>query len=536
MPNDQGRSMAITARDRDAASKAIGPAEMVFIVVAAVIVIAISWVHLFHPVNIVSYDRDVWHHTAVLNALLDSPFHASNPHVASEVPSRSYMPWYVGLALLGRSFGLDAQQLLGISAALSMVTLVIGIHLFSRAYFSHRWAPLVLLLVTFGTWAGPFNATGYLTLSTMAFSASYPFTIVFGAGYLAWWLVFKGLQASRTPVATLGAIALITAFMFTTHQLQAAFAIGGMLAFALFHGSFPYRRRGLIAISVLSGLLLSSLWPYYNPLAYASVGGFYTNPFNSPIDWTNPIVVAAMLGAAPIGIGGLYDLRRRAWRLDLLFGTAGILAGLVVLYLAGSWMVLRLLPFLVVFLQLSLTAFLLDLPDRIRGGLAGMWRPLLMGVLLVMFILNAAMAVGATVKVYLYLAGEIDGGFTSWSRDINGAAAKVRSIVGDGRVVIADWTTAYPIQAHHMKVVSIPYHFPEVPDSTVRQDASKAFFAADTATARRCAILREYDVAAIVYRRATVPAGIQPDIDALGDRNDINELTVVRLPACGPRS
>src|SRR6185503_11157076 len=182
MPNDQGRSMAISARDRAAASRAIGPAEMVFTFVAAVIVIAISWVHLFHPVNIVSYDRDVWHHTAVLNALLESPFHAGNPHVVSEVPSRSYMPWYVGLALLGRSLGLNAQQLLGISAALSMATLMIGIHLFSRAYFSHRWAPLVLLLIMFGTWAGPINHTGFHTFSTMVFSASYPFAIVFGAG------------------------------------------------------------------------------------------------------------------------------------------------------------------------------------------------------------------------------------------------------------------------------------------------------------------------------------------------------------------
>jgi hypothetical protein len=132
-----------------------------------------------------------------------------------------------------------------------------------------------------------------------------------------------------------------------------------------------------------------------------------------------------------------------------------------------------------------------------------------------------------------YLAGEHDRGADGWSPDINATAAAVRGIVGDGRVVIADWTTAYPIQAHFMKVVSIPYPFSEVPDAEIRQEASRAFFAAETDMARRCAILRQYNVAAIVYRRAKVPADIQPAINALGEAADISDLTVVRLPASG---
>jgi hypothetical protein len=533
MPHDQGRLIVIPARDCDATSKAIGPAEMAFFVVAALIVIAISWVHLFHPVNIVSYDRDVWHHTAVLNALLDSPFHASNPHVVSDAPSRSYMPWYVGLALLGRSFGLDPQQLLGISAALSITVLLLGVFLFARAYFNHRWAPLILLLIMFGSWAGSFNHTGFHTFSTMVFSASYPFAIVFGAGFIAWWVVLKTLRSPKPSFFILGAIAAMTAFMFATHQLQGAFSIGGMLSFALFHGKRGYARRGLIIAFVLVGLLLSSLWPYYNPLSYASVGGFYTYLFNSPIDWTKPLVVLAILGFSPIGVFGFYDIRERAWRLDLLFGTAGILAGLVVLYLAGSWMALRFLPLIVVFLQLSTTALVLDLLDRKRGGLQTAAMSVMICAIFGMFLWNAGRAVGTTLNVEQYLAGEHDRGFDGWSPNINATAATVRGIVGDGRVVIADWTTAYPIQAYFMKVVSIPYPFSEVPDSAIRQEASKAFFAADTDMTRRCAILREYDVAAIVYRRAKVSADIQPAINALGDRVDVNDLTVVRLPASG---
>src|SRR5262245_60354059 len=196
--------MASTTADR---------AKLLYLACATVIVLAISWVNLFAPVNTVSYERDVWHHTAVLNALLESPFHATNPHIVSDAPSRSYMPWYVGLAVVGRWFGLDAQQLLGISAALSILVVVIGIHLFARSYFGSPWAPLALLAVTFGTWIGPINHTGFHTLATMTFSASYPFAIVFGAGFVGWWLVLRGLRAPGTPWGAGVAIALITAFV-----------------------------------------------------------------------------------------------------------------------------------------------------------------------------------------------------------------------------------------------------------------------------------------------------------------------------------
>lgn len=533
MSRQQVRPMPATSGSRYETSSGASAADLAFFVVAAIVVCWISGVNLFDPTNIVSYDRDVWHHTAVLNALLDSPFRAANPHIVSDIPSRTYMPWYVGLAVIGRWLGLTAQELLGVSATLSMLVLAIGVRLFAGAYFGHRWAPLALLLVTFGSWFDRFNHTGYHTFSTMVFSASYPFAIVFAVGYVAWWLVLKALQSPKPRRAVLAAIVLLTAFMFATHQLQAAFAIGGMLTFALFHGSYPTARRVLIVVATLGGLLLSSSWWYYNPLSYASVGEFYTLPFTSPFDWTDPIEVLKILGLSLIGIGGFYSLKHRSWRLDFLLGTAGIVAGLLILYAIESWMVLRLLPFLVVFLQLSTVAFLFDLPEQ-SWSLKGALRPLLICAISGLFLFNAGMAYGAALKAFRYLSGADRNGFPSWSPNINETAEQVRAMVGDDRVVIANWTTAYPIQAHHMKVVSIPYFFPEVPDSTIRQRASNVFFAPETDMTRRCAILRDYNVAAIVYRAAMIPGEVQAAIDPLGARTDVNDLAVIRLPESGP--
>src|SRR5262245_57163106 len=77
------------------------------------------------------------------------------------------------------------------------------------------------------------------------------------------------------------------------HQLQAAFEIGGALMFACFHGSAPLFRRCRLAAFVLIGLLLSHLWPYYDPIAFSLIGDTYTFDYKTNIDWTS---AAGLLG------------------------------------------------------------------------------------------------------------------------------------------------------------------------------------------------------------------------------------------------
>jgi hypothetical protein len=515
-------------RALDLAGGVADRAKLLYLACAAIIVLTISWVHLFAPVNVVSYERDVWHHTAVLNALLESPFHAVNPHIVSDAPSRSYMPWYVGLAIAGRWFGLDSQQLLGISAALSILAVMAGIYLFARSYFPSPWAPLALLGAIFGTWIGPFNHTGFNTLPTMTFSASYPFAIVFGAGFIAWWLVLRGLRGSATPWGIGTAIALITAFAFTIHQLQGGFNIGGMLTFALFHGRFPVARRAQLVLAVVAGLLISSLWPYYNPIALALIGGYYSYVYDAPIDWSDPVTLLRIVGFSALGLGGLYDRRRKAWRLDLVLGTAGIAAGIAGAGLMGSWIVLRLLPFLVIFLQLGLTALVFDLPGRSESrSSAWRWKRGLVVMIGAMMISNAGAAVRSFTLAHRYQTGASDFHAPTWARDIKGSVREIKEVVGAGSVVIANGTTAYPIQADGMKVVSIPLPFPEVPDAPVRQAATLEFFGPATELARRCEILATYHVNAIVYRTANVQPEVRQSLNSMGTPIEVRDLTLV---------
>ena len=41
-----------------------------FAVLATLLVGTVSWFHIYSPINIISYERDIWHHLAVLNELI----------------------------------------------------------------------------------------------------------------------------------------------------------------------------------------------------------------------------------------------------------------------------------------------------------------------------------------------------------------------------------------------------------------------------------------------------------------------------------
>jgi hypothetical protein len=505
--------------------------DFLYLAFALTLVVGVSAVHLWAPSNIVSYERDVWHHLAVLNELLKSPFHAVNPHIVSDAPSRTFMPWYVLLAIIGRGVGLDAQQLLGISAFASVTALVVGARLFARAYFADRWAPILFLAVLFGTWFGGPNHTGFHSISTLLYSASYPFNIVLALGFFTWWAVLRALRAPAAPIGAFCAIALLVAFMFTTHQLQGAFAIGGALTFALFHGHAAFRRRCQIMAVIVAGIVLCQFWPYFDPIAFSFAGENFTYVYQTRIEWTSAPGMFGALGLSVIGAVGLYDFRRRAWRRDLAIAVGAIFAGILAMRALGWWIGLRFLPFLAVFLQIALTAWLLDL--RSGASSTGIRRAIL-PMLLVASTLNAALAALDVAGAQLYLAGRADPRSNNWSRDILAAMTEVKAQLGPGAVVLAEGNTAYPIQASDMKVVSIPRPFPEVADSVERQAASIAFFSSDTSTAERCAILARYGVAALIYRSERVPPDVRQSIDALGSHALIRDLALVRLPASAP--
>lgn len=505
--------------------------DALFLVIAVVAGGWVSFVNLFDPINIYSYGRDVWHHMAVLGALMDFPFDPANPHVVSDAPSRTFTPWYWVLALMGKALGLSPLKVLGMSALFTMGLLAGGVWLFARAYYRRRWAPAVLLAVMLGVWTLNFGWAGFYNFTTLVFSASYPFAIVFAAGFFAWWAVVKALERTARPLPWLIVIGFLTAVSFATHQLQAGLTLGGIGVFALFHGQADVRRRVEILAAAGLGLAASMLWPFYNPLAlvrFASLPGWNTAEM-----WDNRSFYIAMTGISAFGVLGFYDWERRRPRLELVAGGLGLALAFGGGQMLGVSLSHRFFPFLMLFLHLGLIWLLLARAALRGPGLGPYLARFGHGVLAVavglLFAYN--MALGATnYRVYKQFSrGEITVEGKHRAPRILESAREVVAMTGPDAVILGYQEAAYPPQALGVKVVAIPRPFPLTPDMAERQAAAFEFFQPETTRSEREAIIERYNATHILYRNWEVSPQTAEALAVLGDAQVIDSLTLITL-------
>ncbi len=506
---------------------------LLFAVTGILLVGTISWIHIFSPFNLISYERDIWHHLAVLNELIASPLQAMNPHVLTDDPSRSYTPWTVLLAVIANLFRLDAQQALGVSALLTMLCFVSGVWLFARTYWNSPWAPFILLIVLISTWGFHINHTGYYTLSTLTTSASFQFGIVLALGFWSWWLVLDAIRAGRlTPGLAVG-LAVVAWLMFIIHQLQGAFAIGAMLTFAAFAGEARVGRRLLIIGTIITGVILSKTWWYFDPIDYIlldEVPKGPKDPYRRDLIW-----MLNMAGMALIGIWGIYDRKRKRLRLDLLVGTLAITIGFAVLWYLEIWVFFRVLPFWILFLQLGMTCLVVDsLPtlsdlNRTKFSASKIFPLCIIAMLVSGLSSNIYNAINFRGRVNDHLNGVEATYPDAWTPHSKELMAKIRREFQPNSVLIAQGKAAFLVEASHMKVVAIPRLFALVPDMLERQQANKEFFAESTSNVRRCEIINLYGAAGILFRHRWLPAAVQEQLKDYGKLIIKYDLSLIKL-------
>jgi len=505
-------------------------ATLAFIVMASVMM-ATAIYTAFNLSAVVSYTRDIWHHLAVYSELIASPFHAMNPHVATDDPSRSYSPWTVIMALLARAGGLDATGAIAISAILSTFIILLGIFLFSREYLRNAWAPALFLLIFFGSWGQVVNHTGFHTVATFMYSASYPFAIVLGMGFILWWMVLKSLNATPLQVAFFIVIFIpISASLFITHQLQGLFAVGATIAFALFAGKASLLRRLILAGSLLVGLFVSQYWWYFDPIAYVlnpEVRGGHSAPRMFGYSTENISVVFVTLGAALLGVAGLFNKHTGRVRLELALPLLVIVLAFTFLLVNGNWVSTRFLPFIALFLQIGLVTYLLQrsaVPGRLSNALNGA----IIGALLVGFGFNALKGYENYQKSRIFIeTGQIEIQYATWNRSILAASEFAETLVPAGATVIAHRDVAFPMEATSLAVVAIPRLFALVPDMFERQSSNNAFFDDATSRQTRCSILAQYDVQMIVYRPFWLSDAVETQLQAFGTAQVYGDLTFI---------
>lgn len=504
-------------------------ASLCFLALALILFVAM-WLASANPVAVVSFERDIWHHLAVYSELIASPFEAANPHVATTDPSRSYSPWTVVIAVLSQQLDSNPFTAIWIAGSATIFAFLYGVYAFARSYWSSPWAPTILLLVLISTWIIPQNHTGYHTLSTFVFSLSYPFGIVLAAGLLTWALVIRAVDRGAS-VFTLATACFLAWFMFITHQLQGLFAIGGAIGFAFFYGRAPFRRRGALVLSLLAGLILTHWWLYFDPIAFVlkpevQAGHDAVRYLSYRAENIDRLLLT--LGGALVGVLGFWDLEKRRPRWELFLPCAAILVGFVVLTMKGSWVNVRIVPFLTLYLQLGLVALLLSLQLASVKVLAS-------ALLLVGLTANVRDAHHDYFKAFRFLESGIGSRIAgTWSPFAVSAMYHVETLAPSGSVVIAHRQTAFPMEASSHSVVAIPRLFAEVPDMLERQTDNRAFFAAGTTQEARCDLLAKYNVSVIAYRDVWLENGVAKELHEFGRHEPFGDVHFV-VPVEGHR-
>lgn len=506
-------------------------ANITFLVAASLLLAGLVYT-LINPVAVVSFQRDIWHHLAVYQELLESPFFADNPHIAGSEPSRSYSPWSVGMALIGRQVGFDAAQTLRLSGIVTVVALIAGIYLFARTYWRNPWAPVALLLTLFATWMTPVNHTGYHSLATLAFSVAYPFAIVLALGFISWWLALKALTARwMTPVILIALVGL-SFTMFVSHQLQGLFGIGAAIGFALFaNEARPLRRISAVACLLL-GIALTQYWWYFDPIAYVfdpNVRQGHSDVRFLSYSLSDISKIQVTLGLAIVGVLGLTSERLKRVRLELALPLLVLSAGFVILLTRDSWIATRVMPFIVLFLQLGVTSYLVQpLQQQKAPIVSDIFRGVLVAGLSLLLIVNIAQAWQQYARAQGFLqTGQMEYRPNTWSPDILVSMAFAETLAAPDATAIAHRQTAFPIEASALNVVSIPRLFAEVPDMAERQQATLDFFDGDADVVNRCAILARYDVSLIVYNGEWLEDAVKAELAQFGRVQQMGDMVFI---------
>jgi len=235
----------------------------VFLVLATLVGLWLAWDSAFYRLVTYSMFADYWEHSGAITEWLRNPFNPGNPHVADASSSARYIPLYYVLVLIGGPLGLDAIDLMAISAVINYLLIAIGLWLFCSIYFRNPWAPAVTLVIFFSGWGVPWIWSNLYELRSFFMTASYPSTFVFGLSLISFWLTLSFMRGLTGFFSGMFFLLLLSALGFVSHALTGVFLIGASCLLAVTEKDAPLSLRVMVILMMCSGALLAALWPFF---------------------------------------------------------------------------------------------------------------------------------------------------------------------------------------------------------------------------------------------------------------------------------
>jgi hypothetical protein len=473
-------------------------ADLSFLVLSLGITVWVAWDAFEFRLITNSPGADYWEHTAVLRALIDDPWHPRHPLIASDVPSPRFGPHFVVIALLGRAFGTDALGAMSISSVVNTLLFLAGIYLFFKEYFRNPFAPLFGLVVMFGSWLDAPHFSNVYKLSIFFSVAGYPSTAALAVMLLGLTVFVRALRSERERPGLWALTTFLWAYVYITHPLTAmlAFTAAGLLALTEPH--IQRARRFWMLGSILAGVLLASLWPYYPALAM--VAGGTVNRVQKGLEsgehplhfFYEPEMMFHVLG---FGLLAVLAVPYFVWRKKLLVVPLGTLVMLGVFAVSAFVDVPlghRFLLLSVFFLQIGLVGLLLELlPPRPSETSAP---PLRRAAWIGAAVLAAALLAVMTVTNVIEARDRFKGRRTPGDESVTVKyGRRVAELAGPGAVVLGEPLPSWPIPTFGPKIVTLHHRNPLITDGQERDRASQRFFG-KASDAERFAILERFRV------------------------------------------
>ncbi|MEH6702145.1 hypothetical protein [Parasphingorhabdus sp.] len=443
--------------------------------------------YLLDPFGFERTGRDTWHHLAVLRELMVSPLDPSNPHIATDEPSRYYTPLNILAAAFGKMFNIVPSKLFSFMGAAICVGFCGTTWLFARRYFKTDWAPAILLTVLLFAWGAQRDHAGFHNFATFISSAGYPATQVLVLGMFSWFLCLFALEEEKYFRLNLLILAILTATIVITHQFSAFIMLVGTGSFIIFHMSAAMSRKITLLGALFVGGLLSLLWPYFSPLDVV-LSAADPRWASDAKKMTAVSFLIMMAAPAFIGILGFRDKLLGNIRWEILAPALFFTSSYILLVALDMSIAHRFPTAIVLYFQLGLTWVVLS-STYFQKTSPTMRRVIsIFGLAIICF--SMFMASGARLMEFKSRA--------SHGRMLS-SVNEMQDYMPAGSISFATKNIVYLVQSTGRRVVSIPRPEPVAPSLFERQKATDRFFAPDNSEAERRTLLRQWKATHIAF-------------------------------------
>ncbi len=489
------------------------------ILCAAYFAIMIGY-YLFDPFGFEHPGRDTWHHLAVLRELMASPFDPSNPHLATNEPSRYYTPLNILAALIGNVFDIVPSALFSFMGAGICVAFCAATWLFAKRYYKATWAPAILLTILLFAWGAQRGHAGFHNFATFISSGGYPATQALVMGMLSWFLCLFALEEPKFFRLNLTLLAILTATIVITHQFSAFIMLTGTGSFILFHKSAAIGRKMTLLIALFVGGLLSLIWPYFNPLDVVMSA---SDPRWESDAKEMTTISYLILMAAPtiLGILGFRDAKLGQIRWDILAPVIFFTIAYLLLVALDMSIAHRFPPAIILYLQLALTWAVLS------SNFFKKTSPAMRGILTIsgLIFIGFSMYI-ASVPRQMEFETRASHGRMLPSVD------QMQAHLPAGSISFATKNIVYPLQSTGHRVVSIPRPEPVAPSLFERQAATDKFFAAGTTQSERRALIGQWNATHIAFAPPDMARAIAKELRKFGpSRKFTRNMEIITIAA-----